>query len=354
MKVRTPVTVSSIGGTTGKAIIDLKMNGMVYDQDFFDKTGTNRKVHSGSTEGSKVYIPGTYGVNAAVRVDIKSKASFKICFAWGMCTGIAAEAMIDAAAGANAAITSAYADSKLRCNKWTMDTAHTKYCKYTAKHKQSYEDAKVAAGGGLIVAGGAWSYVTHPYFRVYPVGLIGSSKKSCLSDVSNIFEYKPVRSLRDDLSSSQTYEHPYGKYLLRTAAVFTKTLSVTKLLDGVSGGTIPISIKPYTYPRGWNGILPDIAASYGRRNLLAAPVGATGVGCTEFNGGSASRFKGSVPAARVSCGGDNRRLDVDGDAKPLCWSRSCCNGYAVQLSWARFVCVPTDVVKDIAPGNTLP
>ena len=331
MEVRAPVTVSVAG--TVKSVVDLKLNDMVMDLNFFDTSSDSVKIHSGDTDGSKVYIAGSVAVSAAIQTEIKTLAEFKICFA-GVCAGIGAEAMIDAAAGADAAITSTHADTNA-CLEWTMDTAHTKYAKYTDANKQPYEDSKAVAQGGLVVAGGAWTYITHPYMKVYPV--LGMAMGMCSLSLANIFEYKPKTSLKDDLLSAQKYEHPFGKYLVRTAVGFGVALNTAD-----SDGTFPISIPPIAKPSGWN------RAKASGRHLLAMPMGATALLCTEYNGGSASAFKGSVPASRVSCGGDDRYLDVDGDDKPLCWSRDCCNGHVVQMSWARFVCVPANVAREIA------
>jgi hypothetical protein len=345
MEVSAPIVVSVAG--TVKAAVDLKVSGLILDQDFFDASTT--KLSSGSTEGSKVYIAGTVAVNAALQVDITSHASFKICFA-GVCAGVAAEAMIDAAVGADAALTSTHNDANA-CDEWTMDTEHTKFAKYTAANKQPYEDAKVAAAGGLVVAGGAWLYVTFPYMKVYPVIGADVGEGTCSLAAANLFEFKPASSLKDDLLSSQKYEHPYGNYMVRTAVGFGVPFVVAALTPDTPGGTFPISIGAFTSPAGWDGVLPDIGATNRRRRLFAAPTGAaTGVACTQFNGGNATHFRGSVPVARASCFDDDRRaIRVDGAGpKQLCWSRDCCHGHAVKMSWGRVVCVPGDVAKDIA------
>ena len=149
--------------------------------------------------------------------------------------------------------------------------------------------------------------------------------------------------------SSQKYEHPYGVYLVRTAVGFGVPLGVAALTPDTPGGTFPIGIPTFTSPAGWDGSLPDIAATNRRRKLLAAPASAaTGVTCTQFNGGNATHFKGTVPAARASCFGDDRRLHVDGNPKQLCWSRDCCHGHAVKMAWGRVVCVPGEVARGIA------
>ena len=190
MDVSAPIVVSVAG--TVKSTVDLKVAGITLDQDFYDASST--KVTSGSTEGSKVYIAGSVAVNAAFQADITTHASFKICFA-GVCAGVAAEAMIDAAVGADAALTTSNNDANA-CDEWTMDTEHTKFAKYTDANKQPYEDAKTAAAGGLVIAGGAWLYVTMPYMKVYPVIGADVGEDSCSLAAANLFEFKPTASLK--------------------------------------------------------------------------------------------------------------------------------------------------------------
>ena len=338
MDVKAPVIASVEGAVV--AAVDLKVSGMTHDQDFFDDSDV--KITSGSTEGSEVYIQGSAAVSAAVQAEIKGHASFKICFA-GVCAGVAVETMIDSAAGADATATTTGGGTN-GCLEWTMDTKHTIYAKYTDALKKQYDDAVAAAEGGVVVGGGAWLYVSMPYMKIYPV--IGADSDAvCSLAVQNIFEFKPATSLRDDLLSAQKYEHPFGKYLIRTAmAQFTPVGP-----EANGEGKFPVSIPAYTSPASWDGTLEDVAASGRRRALLAAPVAAGGVACTDFNGGNATHFKGTVPASRATCrDSDNgERLVVDGAARKLCWSRDCCHGHAVEMSWARVVCVPGDVAKTI-------
>ena len=341
MEVRAPIVISVSGSST--ATVDLKVNGVTIDQDFYDASTT--KTSTGSTDGSQVYIAGTAEVNAALQAEIKSHASFKICFA-GACAGLGLDAMIDAATGADSALTTTHTDG----SAWSMNTKHTKYAKYTDVQKKPYEDAKVAAAGGLAVAGGAWMYMTMPYLRIFPIlGMDDTPLGSCKVHMDNLFEFKPAASLKDDLAASEVYEHPYGKYIIRTAVGFGSSLGLGALTPSTPGGTFPINIPTFTSPASWDGVLDDVAASGRRRALLAAPVGAsTGVSCTEFNGGNATHFKGTVPVARATCF-DDRALHVDGEnPKQLCWSRDCCHGHAVKMAFGRVVCVPGDVAKGIA------
>ena len=347
MEVKAPVVVSIGGEATATA--DLQVMGMTIDQDFYEPA-SDALVTSGDSSGSKVSVQGHVAVSAAIQAEIKTHASFKICFA-GVCAGLAADAMIDTATGADSAITTTVGG----VGSWNLDSYHTKYAKYTDEHKKKYNDAVATSGGGVVAGGGAWLYVTMPYMKLYPQIGADVGDATCALEIDNLFEFKPTTSLKDDLKSSQKYDHPYGEYLIRTAIVEFKVLTTS-----TNGGEIPVSIPSFKSPATWNGVLPDISTTGRRhRHLLAiasssVTKGASGVQCTEYNGGHPTEFIGSIPSARVSCG-DGVLHGADGvSLGPLCWSADCCHGHAVRTSWSRVQCVPGNLAKTIKAGNALP
>ena len=121
------------------------------------------------------------GVHAALGLNVKAHMTPQLCVTV-ICGGIRAELKHESRAGFDLGLSTKAGQldecGPLGCNEWVFQSEHTRYAEYTKAQVDLYNNVRNSAStGSLVLGGGAWLYVTQPYFRLYLTGFMSPAAK---------------------------------------------------------------------------------------------------------------------------------------------------------------------------------
>mmetsp|Transcript_1587 Transcript_1587/g.5458 ORF Transcript_1587/g.5458 Transcript_1587/m.5458 type:complete len:1019 (-) Transcript_1587:29-3085(-) len=324
MQISLPVDLSM----SGKVQADIKfaLSNMELDMNLYQPD--DLAVSTGDWDGSNVKLVGTASVSTLAGVKVHMTVKVSLCLS-SVCTGLVGEAKWEAMAGSDVALSFVTGGQ----NGWNMNSKWTRYAEYSDADLAVYSNALASANTGFVLGGGAWTYVTFPHVKLYPMIAAGA----CEATGNDLFKFSSTNSLHDTLEREGEQAHPLGKYMLRTSIAFGESLQVSDT-DTNADGSFPLAFPKYT-------------SSSGRRHLLAGFETQTDevseVACHTSTGADAEgewEKMSAVPATSVTCAAEEGvRTWISpntGVVHELCHSRACCHSHAIRINWSRFACLP--------------